>query len=196
MAPLVPIFEIKPVMSFGERSLLKNLPRAGSAQCITDCQFAVVSKESYLKLLKKVELESILQMTKFLKQIPYVQKWIMREVYALRFLMKVEKFTRRGVIVAKENTTCDKIYIIKDGEFEIIKTDLNNVLYNDSADCAAVIESDKKTMIKSKYQPRNFEVIENKNNSLQYVGTGLQREVMYYLSTFFGKKPFSEAHRS
>lgn len=151
MEPLVPMFEIKPVMSFGERSLLKNLPRAGSAQCVTDCQFAIVSKESYLKLLKKVELESIMQMTKFLKQIPYIQHMIMREVYALRFLMKVEKFTRRGVIVAKENTTCDKIYIIKEGEFEIVKTDLNNVLYNDSVDCVAVIESDKKTMIKSKY---------------------------------------------
>jgi cAMP-dependent protein kinase regulator/cGMP-dependent protein kinase 2 len=167
MDPLVPIYEIKPVMCFGERSLLKDLPRAGSAKCITDCQFAIVSKESYGALLKKVELKSILQMTQFLKQIPYIQNWIMREVYALRFLMKTEKFTRRGIIVAKENTTCDKIYIIKDGEFEIIKTDFSNVLYNDSVNCTAVIESDKKTMIKSKYKSRSSEVvIENKNNSL------------------------------
>lgn len=153
MEPLVPIFEIKPVMSFGERSLLKDLPRAGSAKCITDCQFAIVSKKSYLALLKKVELKSIMQMTSFLKQIPYIQNWIMREVYALRFLMKIEKFSRRGTVVAKENMTCDKIYIIKDGEFEIVKNDLSNVLYNDSMHCTALVESDKKTIIKSKYKP-------------------------------------------
>jgi cGMP-dependent protein kinase len=35
--------------------------------------------------------------------------------------MKVEKFTRMGVIVAKENTTCDKIYIIKEGVASLVR---------------------------------------------------------------------------
>ena len=51
-------FTIDPVKSFGERSLLKEQPRAGTTKCFTECYFAIVSKESYLKLLKKVENET------------------------------------------------------------------------------------------------------------------------------------------
>jgi CRP-like cAMP-binding protein len=54
---LSPILVIEPVRSFGERSLLRDLPRAGTTVCITDCYFAIVSKTSYLRLLRKVETE-------------------------------------------------------------------------------------------------------------------------------------------
>jgi len=92
-----------------------------------------------------------MQMTSFLKQIPYIRSWINREVAQLKYLMKVEKFEKRGFIVAKEGSTCDKIFIIKDGEFEIVKTDLNNLFYNSAAGTVAVCESDKRTMIKSEF---------------------------------------------
>jgi hypothetical protein len=55
---MTPAFVIEPVKSFGERSLLKDLPRAGTTKCLTECYFAIVSKESYLKLLRKVEVEN------------------------------------------------------------------------------------------------------------------------------------------
>ena len=64
----------------------------------------------------------------------------MREVHALRYLMKVEKFSKRGTIVAAENTEVDKIYIIKEGEFEIVKTDMNKVFYNESTKNVGLVE--------------------------------------------------------
>ena len=77
---MTPALVIDPVKSFGERSLLKDLPRAGTTQCLTECYFAIVSKESYIKLLRKVEIEINLQMMRFLRQIPYIKGWINREV--------------------------------------------------------------------------------------------------------------------
>ena len=151
MPALTPTGVIDPVKAFGERSLLKDLPRAGSTKCLTECYFAIVSKDSYIKLLRKVENENGAQMTRFLKQIPYIRSWINREVAQLKYLMKVEKFEKRGFIVAKEGTKCDKIYIIKDGEFEIVKTDLSNLFYNSVAGTVALCESDKRTMIKSEF---------------------------------------------
>ena len=54
---LVPMIVIEPVKSFGERALVKQRPRAGTAVCLTDCYFATVNKESYMKLLRRVELD-------------------------------------------------------------------------------------------------------------------------------------------
>ena len=74
----------------------------------------------------------------FLYQIPYVKNWTTKEVSHLKYLVKVEQFEKRGHIVAKEGTPCDKVYIIKHGEFEIVKTNLTNVFYNENAGTAAV----------------------------------------------------------
>ena len=52
--------------------------------------------------------------------------------------MKIEKFGKRGTVVAREGTTCEKVYVIKEGEFEIVKIDLNNVFFNESTGNVAI----------------------------------------------------------
>lgn len=69
---LVPAVVVEPIQSFGERSILKHLKRAGTAECLTECFFSIVSKESYLYVLKRVEIESNALIDKFLRQIPYI----------------------------------------------------------------------------------------------------------------------------
>lgn len=99
---LVPAVLVEPIQSFGERSILKNMPRAGTAECIEECFFAIVSKESYLYVLKRVEVESNMQFDRFLRQIPYIKGWIYREVFQFKYLMKIEHFEKRGQVLAKE----------------------------------------------------------------------------------------------
>jgi CRP-like cAMP-binding protein len=41
--------------SFGEKSLIEDKKRAGSVQAITDCHFAVLKKDAYIKFLRKFE---------------------------------------------------------------------------------------------------------------------------------------------
>ena len=72
--------------------------------------------------------------------------------------MKVEKFEKRGQVIAKEGTPCNKVYILVNGEFEVVKTKLSNVFYNSFAGTVAVCESDRQTMIKSKYMVREADL--------------------------------------
>ena len=41
--------------SFGEKALIEEKTRAASIQAITDCTFAVLKKDAYLRVLKKLE---------------------------------------------------------------------------------------------------------------------------------------------
>ena len=39
-------------------------------------------------------------------------------------------FEARGRLIAKEGALCDKVYIVAEGEVEIVKTDLNAIFMN------------------------------------------------------------------
>lgn len=175
MPPLVPTLVIEPVRSFGERSLLRDLPRAGTTQCLTECFFAIVSKDSYIKLLRKGEMEVNIQMMNFLKQIPYIKSWIAKEISQMKYLMKTERYEKRGMILAKEGTACNKIFIFREGEFEITKQNMNNVFYNSHAGTVAILESNGKTMIKSNYlfRAEDLPLPGSHASSYQYMGTDL-----------------------
>jgi cAMP-dependent protein kinase regulator/cGMP-dependent protein kinase 2 len=144
-------FVYEPLKSFGEKSLINQKPRAGTTKCLTDCFFALVSKESYEYVLRRVEMESSYIMMTFLKQIPYIRGWISREVAQMKYLMKSETYLKRGTVLAKEGSKCTKVFIFREGEFEVVKENLNNVYYNSHAGTVAIGESDGKTLIKSNF---------------------------------------------
>lgn len=76
----------------------------------------------------------------------------------LKYLMKPEKFEKRGQVIAREGAKADKIYIIANGEFEVVKTSMSNVFYNSQASTVAVCESDRRTLIKSNYMVRECDL--------------------------------------
>lgn len=46
---------LKTGKSFGELALIKHKPRAATIKCVTDCHFAVMSKQDYKKVLSRIE---------------------------------------------------------------------------------------------------------------------------------------------
>ena len=119
-------------MSFGEGALQRNRrTRAGTIETLTDCFFAVVCADSYDKLLKKHYTFVMNQKVKFLRQIPYISyDWKNKEVEKFVYHCKEINIESRGRIIAKEGNFCDKVYIIAEGEVEIVKTDLNAIFMN------------------------------------------------------------------
>ena len=93
----------------------------------------------------------------------------------MKYLMKAERFEKRGMILAKEGTPCDKIFILREGDFEIVKENMNNFFYNQHANTVAVMESNGKTMIKSNYMlsKDDLPLPGSQGASYKYMGTDL-----------------------
>lgn len=67
-----------PGKSFGEKALITNSLRAANVICTKDCHFAVMAKNDYDKVLRKIELKTQNRMINFLQQIPYLKLWTRR----------------------------------------------------------------------------------------------------------------------
>ena len=44
--------------AFGELALINNKPRLATIKCVSDCHFAVISKNVYERILKKIEVKN------------------------------------------------------------------------------------------------------------------------------------------
>ena len=89
-------------------------------------------------------------MIQFLRQIPYFEKWKVKELLDLKEFFKVKKIDNRGQYIFREGEKCEKFIVIKNGEFEIAKTDLRNVYFNKTSGIVGVKEDNLQgTMIRS-----------------------------------------------
>jgi CRP-like cAMP-binding protein len=59
--------------SFGEKALIEDKPRAASIQAITDCHFAVLKKETYIKFLRKQETRMLNAKLDFFSSLPFLK---------------------------------------------------------------------------------------------------------------------------
>lgn len=73
LIPKVVYQEVKQVgkgESFGELALINNKPRAATAKCKTDTILASLDKESYSKVMAKIQQKKLNEKIDFLKEIP------------------------------------------------------------------------------------------------------------------------------
>lgn len=106
--------------SFGELALLNHKPRAARVLTETKCEFATMNKESYDRILAKIEQILKEKTVSFLRSIPLYSTWpnshLQRMIYNIdrRKVLKDESIVQEGKPV-------NRIYIIKFGEFLVTK---------------------------------------------------------------------------
>ena len=61
--------------SFGEHALMYDEPRNASIQCLSKCHFAVLDKEDYKRLIRKLEVKQINLKAEFFCTIPYFNRF-------------------------------------------------------------------------------------------------------------------------
>ena len=76
--------------------MLNRKPRAGTVISISACFFAVIGVDSYEKLLKRDIQTKMTNNVTFLRQIPYVTHWYLKEVQGLYMYCTEQKSTYRG----------------------------------------------------------------------------------------------------
>ena len=107
--------------SFGERALLTSEPRAATVTCVTDCDFLVISKRDYLRVLREVHEREFVQKIQFLKTVRYfgdLPPEILDEIAA--------KFTKKrygsNEVIVLEGEKRTHLNIIRNGECRVLKS--------------------------------------------------------------------------
>ena len=68
--------------SFGEIALLEDTKRNATITCVTDCDFAVIKRNDYQKVLQRLEVRMQTRKLEFFRGLPFFQH------YTRTFLMK------------------------------------------------------------------------------------------------------------
>ena len=200
MDELAPALIYESGMCFGELALMNKQPRQGTIVTLTDCHFAEVNADTYEKLLKKDNAMTIERNVTFIRQIPYITNWKMKETTSLIYKCKSKNFSR-GNMLAEEGQPANMVYIIHDGEVEVIKQNLHTVFFNEKTAVVGVQEV-RKDGTKGKFHKSTDWLMEEKNDAvvsgtIAYTGTEFQHSVQQYLRTFIDKRVnFKDKQRS
>ncbi len=105
---------------FGEFALLNNSPRTCSIKSIVQCEFWILERESFRKIIDASTIENFKENKKFIQSIKFLQVLENYQISILCFALYKSLFTK-GQIIANEGDFANCIYIIKEGEVNFIK---------------------------------------------------------------------------
>ena len=104
--------------SFGEKALLsKDSRRGATIKAITDCYLGVLSKDTYDLTIGKIQKNQVEDLIEFLRTLPLFHRWTRNGLGNLYYFFKKETFFKNE-LVYQQDSKCDKIYIVFDGEFQ------------------------------------------------------------------------------
>ena len=115
---------LNPGDSFGELALLNDKPRAATIQAKTLSVLAVLSKEGFKEVLSHEAEKALKEKVNFLCALPIFKSSSRQSVQKLSFYFEELKF-KKGQYIYKENSKCDHVYIIFEGEVQISQTKQN-----------------------------------------------------------------------
>lgn len=106
--------------SFGELALLHNRPRSASILCTQNCDFGVLEKEDYNRILAKVHECIINKKADFLQSLPMFTGWTRNSLQKLSYYFK-ERTLKRKQVLYQAGDQVDKVYFVKAGEMHILQ---------------------------------------------------------------------------
>ena len=106
--------------SFGELALINNAPRAATIICDAECYFAIMDRTDYNKTLNKIEVRNINKIIDFFKNLPYFSSYGRSALDKIRLQFGRAKFIRKQYVY-KEGDESDYVYIVINGDFELVK---------------------------------------------------------------------------
>lgn len=113
--------ELGPGKCFGDRALESGKPRLARIICNKECHFAIVNKHDYNNLLKSIKNQVQTQLAEFLRHMPFISQWSLTHLSKLSEYFEKQSFIMNQVII-KEKDPVKYIYLVKSGEYEIIKS--------------------------------------------------------------------------
>ena len=112
MIKFIEIVTLGPGKSFGELALIKSSTRAARVIWKEDWKFAVLNKDLYQNVLRKIDEQNKEDKINFLKQIPLFKYWSKNALGKLWYAIEVITWIR-GQKIIKEGDPSDYVYLIK-----------------------------------------------------------------------------------
>ena len=107
--------------SFGELALLSNKPRAATIICREECDFAVLEKEDFRKILKYSEEKKLLEEMNFFASLTMFRNWNFNLVKML-YVNTQTRVCGLREIVYEEGQEGDEMFIVQNGTFVVKKS--------------------------------------------------------------------------
>jgi CRP-like cAMP-binding protein len=107
--------------AFGELALLQDRPRAATVICEADSSLGVICKNDYDLIIGRYDQQILQTKVDFLRSLPIFKEWRRYNLAKLTYYMESEQFTKHKVVF-KENEPATSVFIVKEGEFKLIKT--------------------------------------------------------------------------
>ena len=112
MINFIEILTLGPGKSFGELALIKSANRSARIVWVEDWKFAVLNKDLYQNVLRKIDEQNKEDKINFLKQIPFLAHWSKNALGKLYYAIEVVPCIR-GQKIIKEGDPAEYIYLIK-----------------------------------------------------------------------------------
>lgn len=106
--------------SFGELALLSNKPRAAMIICREECDFAVLEKRDFVKILKASEEKKLLEEMNFFASLNIFKNWNFNLVKML-YVNTQTRACGLNEIVYEEGQESEEMFIVQKGVFVIEK---------------------------------------------------------------------------
>lgn len=90
--------------------------RAATIRCLTDCEFAIVDRQDYKRVMGRLEQAKMNKIVEFLASLPYFISWTRHAVAKLHYFF-VKKNVKRGQHIFSEGELADNAFLIMEGEF-------------------------------------------------------------------------------
>ncbi len=105
--------------SFGELALLHGAPRSGTVKAITECGLWVLERKNFRKIVDHITKMNFEENKTFIQSVPILNS-IEHYQQAILCVSLIKETFEEGKYIVKEGESADCIYIIKEGEVNIV----------------------------------------------------------------------------
>ena len=105
--------------SFGELALLHGAPRSGTVKAITECGLWVLERKNFRKIVDHITKMNFEENKTFIQSIPILSS-IEHYQQAILCVSLIKETFEEGKYIVKEGESADCIYIVKEGEVNIV----------------------------------------------------------------------------
>ena len=105
--------------SFGELALLHGAPRSGTVKAITECGLWVLERKNFRKIVDHTTKMNFEENKTFIQSVPILNS-IEHYQQAILCVSLIKETFEEGKLIVKEGESADCIYIVKEGEVNIV----------------------------------------------------------------------------